>query len=133
MQLDFAFICDHARILRTCQNDIHIDALSITRSLAIPSVPYIFNWFFVVAGARGAAAELCQEAEVRLVDPDGKDVIEPLHPGPVGGQLAAQATLVVPLVDVPFRKLGMHQVLLAVGGVELGRVSFEVAIVPDYY
>jgi hypothetical protein len=131
MRLDFAFICEHARVVGTCQDNVEIDALGIARTLTVPVIPYTYDRFYFVAGALGAANELRQGVELRLVGPDGKDVIKPLRCHPTGGAMAAKGTIVAPLTDVAFHKVGTHQVLFAVGGTELARVSFEVAIARD--
>ena len=131
MRLDFAFICEYARVARTCMDDIQIDALGITRTLTVPVIPYTYDRFYFVAGALGVANELHQGVELRLVGPDSKDVIKPLRGHPTGGAMAAKGTVAAPLTDVPFHKVGTHQVLFAVGDTELARVSFEVAIARD--
>jgi hypothetical protein len=131
MQLDFAFVCDYARVVHTCQDHIQIDALGITRTLTVPSIPYTYGCFCFVAGVLGTAGELYCQATLRLIGPDGKDLMEPLRSHPTGGSMASEGTVTVPLTGVPLRELGTHQVLFAVGGTELARVSFEVAIVRD--
>jgi hypothetical protein len=134
MRADFAFICDYARLVRTCQEATEIDALGIARALFVPTVPYTYPRFDFVAALCGTRGELNSKTELRLIGPDGKDLDEPLRGRfRSAGMVAAEAmaTVGVALTDVPFRELGPHHVLLLVNGTEVVRVPFEVAALSE--
>ena len=76
MNVDFAFICDHAEVAGK------INALGIGfDTMYAPEVPFKHPSFFLVVQVRASAVEAGEKSlEVHMIDEDGKEIIPALEP-----------------------------------------------------
>jgi hypothetical protein len=131
MVLDFAFICDYA------ESGNKISALGIGFDTIYASqVPCVHPNFHLVAQFRASVAEAGdKEITLRLIDADGKDVIEPLSgtvniPPPPPGGVESTGRLVVGFGGIQFPKYSQYALHVVVQGNEMIRVPLRVAQPP---
>jgi|GEM_PF-362374 len=128
MNVDFAFICDHA------QAGDKINALGIGfERISTSQIPVRHPHFSVVAQLRFNRIEVgTKDIRANLIDDDGADVISP-----ISGQLVIQeppygtsevsARLVMEFNNVEFRKCGDYSVRINVAGQEAANIHLAVS------
>ncbi len=131
MDIDFAFICDHAEIAGK------INALGIGfDTIYAAQVPVTHPYFHLVIQLRASITEAGQrEMAVRVIDADGNDVISPIS-GPFevprpGAGTEAIARLGVLFQNVTFTNYGSFSVRVIVQGTEMVNIPLRVAPPPQ--
>ncbi len=130
MDVDFAFICDHAEIVGK------INALGIGfDTIYAAEVPSTHPYFHLVVQLRASITEAGhRDMEVRLIDADGNDVIPPITgsfevPRPSAGT-EATARLAVLFQNVTFSNYGSYSLRLVIQGTEMVQIPLRVASPP---
>jgi len=128
MQLMFAFICR----VESKSPDGEMEAVGISfDSIFPPALPALYKEFHLVAKLRGTMSETgTKRYEVRLIDPDGRNIIEPLEGtfefGVPAGRLESYGFLKIRFRNTLFQAYGPHAARLLVDGVEMADVPFGV-------
>ena len=129
MQADFAFLCDHADVSGP---KLHAHGIGIDTAY-IPEMPGVMAGFWFCAAVSASAAELGQkQLQIRLMGPDGQDVIPPqggpfaIPPSPVAGHPSV-ARIAVQFANVTFPAYGEYGVHLVIDGHELKSLGLRIA------
>lgn len=132
MHVDFAFLCDHAE-----SSGPKLNALGIgIDTIFLADVPGRHTGFFFCASLAASAAEVGQkQLDIRLLGPDGQDVIPafsgtiPIVAPPVPGK-PSRSRLAVQFANIEFPSYGDYAVHLLMNGTEMTSVQFSVNPVP---
>lgn len=131
MDVDFAFICDHAEIAGK------INALGIGfDTIYAAQVPVTHPYFHLVVQLRASVTEAGnKDMEVRLIDADGNDVIPAITsrfevPRPSAGTEGI-ARIAVLFQNVAFNDYGSYSVRVIIQGAEMVRIPLRVAPPPQ--
>ena len=130
MRCDYAFLCDFAM-----ESSGKLYALGIGWStIQAQSVPVNCPQICFVASLTGTIAEAgTKEAEFRLIDADGADVIPPLTPALAFAvqepALEGRLNIILNLNGVTFQQYGRYAFHLVVQGNEMVQAPFSVIAV----
>ena len=132
MQIDFAFLCDYADV-----SGAKAHALGIgIDTIFLPTAPGGHTGFWFVAALASTAAEVGQkQLEVKLMGPDGQDIVPTMGGSivvgapPVAGH-PARNRIAVQFANVQFPVYGEYAVHLLINGAEMTAVRFRVAAPP---
>jgi hypothetical protein len=124
MECEFAFLCDFA------EQDRKLHAVGIGwETIQAPNLPHRQPNMGIVVRLRGSVAETgTKDMTVRLIDADGKDVINAIHqqvnfePRGVEGHV----NLVVQLTNIQFNSYGSYAAYVTVGGEQKAHLPFTV-------
>ncbi len=127
MNVDFAFLCDHAE----AGNKLHAMGVGID-TLYIEDVPGVHAGFFAVLQLRFSSTEAGRKnLSVHVMEPDGASVarmdgaIEAHEPPDGFGNTVTR--IVLGLKPIPVEKLGPYSVRWVLDGMDVCEVPFKVA------
>lgn len=131
MKADFAFICDYAEATGK------INALGIGfDNIYAAKLPFKYPHFSLVVQLRASSVESGQKTiKVNLIDEDGKDVLPTLTnqvniPKPESGT-SSIARFVIEFGNVEFKHHGAYSICMAVDGMELAVIDFNISPPPS--
>lgn len=123
MQLEFAFLCDAA----TVDSSGKLNVLGIFDALGGEDFPVRFPRITVVVSCLGLPEERRDHSlNIRLLSPDGQDVLEPLALPvelPTG---TARARMIGELLQVQFEEPGPYSFEVELDGRPLGSIPLKV-------
>ncbi len=131
MNIDYAFICDHAE----AGDKVHALGIGFDTIFA-REIPATHPHFCLVVQLRSSVGEAGEkEASVRLIDADGADVMQPVSvklniAPPPRGSTESVTRMVVGAHNVRFPRYGSYSLHLVLQGNELVRIPLRVAPAP---
>lgn len=128
MDVDFAFICDHAEV------GGKINALGIGfDTIYARQVPVIHPYFYLVAQLRASIAEVGEkDLAVSLIDADGKEVTPEIKakfniPQPREGTTETIGRIRIGFNNVTFPRYSEYSIHAVIQGHEMIRISLRIA------
>ncbi len=128
MNIDFAFLCDHAE----AGDKLHALGIGFDTIYA-REAPAVHPHFCLVAQLRTSVAEAGEkQMSVRLIDPDGADVIQPMSGGltagrPPQGSMEQVTRMVLGFNNTRFARFGPYSLHVVVQGQEMVRLPLRIA------
>ena len=131
MNTKLAFLCDSAFDDRGKLHALGIDIDTVQGD----SFPLTHPRFIIVCVVEYSTAEAGDKRmQIRLLDPDAQDVIEPIAEGisfsARQGVVDANARIIAEVNNVTFRQAGPHAFHVVVDGNEMARLPINVALRP---
>ena len=127
MDIDFAFICDHAQIGQK------IDAMGIGfDTIQATEIPAKHRHFSLVIQLRASAPEAGDKAvTISLIDSDGADVIPAIQaqlniPAPPAGTTETIGRMMINFDNVEFPRFTIYSIHVVVQGTEMVRIPLRV-------
>ena len=131
MEIDFAFICDHAQIGQK------IDAMGIGfDTIQANEVPAQHRHFSLVIQLRASAPEAGDKAvSISLIDSDGADVVPAIQatlniPAPPAGTTESIGRMMIDFDNVEFPRFTRYSIHVVVQGTEMVRIPLRVMQAP---
>ena len=131
MDIDFAFICDHAQIGQK------IDAMGIGfDTIQASEVPAQHRHFALVVQLRASVPEAGdKDLTISLIDSDGADVIPAIQatlniPAPPPGTAESIGRMMINFDNVEFPSFSQYSIHVVVQGTEMVRIPLRVVQAP---